>query len=308
MPVKGTTMTSYRPLMQGVNGNGCRQPSQRGHGRLGDSEKRRQRHRRGVAVGLALNVVHVDDCSFLGVAPTVIYLADRKEVVTVDGLGVWPKAASVEYFPQAPRRQDAGRRDVVPDAGRRRFVDHVSLQVWHDDIRTGGIRRHRAGRQRFPPCTAIWPGGSRPPSTSTMPTRQPPRSICPAVALPSRGRCSTRRTLPPPCLKSRTWRRPTPGKAGNPRSKQPGTYIYTGELAQKIVAFNQEMGGLLTEDDLARYHVQVTPPVAVNYKGYDVYSTGPWGPGADFPPGPQDSGGLRPWRPWATIPRSTSIR
>lgn len=52
----------------------------------------------GVAVGLALNVVHVDDCSFLGVAPTVIYLADRKEVVTVDGLGVWPKAASVEYF------------------------------------------------------------------------------------------------------------------------------------------------------------------------------------------------------------------
>ena len=51
-----------------------------------------------MAVGLALNVVHVDDCSFLGVAPTVIYLADRKEVTTIDGLGVWSKAASVEYF------------------------------------------------------------------------------------------------------------------------------------------------------------------------------------------------------------------
>jgi gamma-glutamyltranspeptidase/glutathione hydrolase len=52
----------------------------------------------GVAVGLALNVVHVDDCSFLGVAPTVMYLADRKEVVEIDGLGVWPQAASVDYF------------------------------------------------------------------------------------------------------------------------------------------------------------------------------------------------------------------
>ena len=33
----------------------------------------------GVAVGLALNVVHVDDCSFLGVAPTVIYLAAARK-------------------------------------------------------------------------------------------------------------------------------------------------------------------------------------------------------------------------------------
>lgn len=53
-------------------------------------------------------------------------------------------------------------------------------------------------------------------------------------------------------------------------------------MAHKIVAFNQEMGGLLTED-LAAYHVQVAPPVTVNYKGYDVYSTGPCGQGPTFP-------------------------
>ena len=28
---------------------------------------------------------------------------------------------------------------------------------------------------------------------------------------------------------------------------------------------------------------QVAPPVTVNYKGYDVYSTGPWGQGPTFP-------------------------
>jgi gamma-glutamyltranspeptidase/glutathione hydrolase len=54
----------------------------------------------GVAVGMALNVVHAHECNFLGVAPTVLYHADRKEVVTIDGLGWWPKAASVEYFQQ----------------------------------------------------------------------------------------------------------------------------------------------------------------------------------------------------------------
>ena len=54
----------------------------------------------GVAVGLALNVVHVHECGFLGVAPTIIYLADRGEVITIDGVGVWPKAASLDYFLQ----------------------------------------------------------------------------------------------------------------------------------------------------------------------------------------------------------------
>ncbi len=54
----------------------------------------------GVAVGIALNVVHAHECNFLGVAPTVLYRADRKEAVTIDGLGWWPKAASVDYFQQ----------------------------------------------------------------------------------------------------------------------------------------------------------------------------------------------------------------
>jgi len=35
---------------------------------------------------------------FLGVAPTIIYLAGRREAVTIDGLGVFPKALSVEYL------------------------------------------------------------------------------------------------------------------------------------------------------------------------------------------------------------------
>ncbi|MAQ54340.1 MAG: gamma-glutamyltransferase, partial [Chloroflexi bacterium] len=91
-------MTSFRPLMQGVNGMVVASHPAAAMAGLDVLRKGGNAIDAGVAVGLALNVVHVDDCSFLGVAPTVMYLADRKEVVEIDGLGVWPQAASVDYF------------------------------------------------------------------------------------------------------------------------------------------------------------------------------------------------------------------
>ena len=33
-----------------------------------------------------------------GVAPIIIYLAERDEVVTISGVGRWPKAATLEYM------------------------------------------------------------------------------------------------------------------------------------------------------------------------------------------------------------------
>ena len=98
MPVPGTTLTSYRPLMQGVNGMVVASHPSAAMAGLDALRRGGNAIDAGVAVGLALNVVHVDDCSFLGVAPTIMYLADRREVTTIDGLGVWPRAASVEYF------------------------------------------------------------------------------------------------------------------------------------------------------------------------------------------------------------------
>ena len=48
----------------------------------------------GVAAGICLGVVHSDIVSFAGVAPLMIYEAGRREVTTISGLGVWPRAAS----------------------------------------------------------------------------------------------------------------------------------------------------------------------------------------------------------------------
>ena len=52
----------------------------------------------GVAAGITLNIVEPHMCCFGGVAPTIVYLAATGEIVTVDGLGTWPRAASCELF------------------------------------------------------------------------------------------------------------------------------------------------------------------------------------------------------------------
>ena len=52
----------------------------------------------GVAAGIALGVLQTDRVNFAGVAPIMIYLANEGKVINIDGLGTWPKAASIDYF------------------------------------------------------------------------------------------------------------------------------------------------------------------------------------------------------------------
>ena len=52
----------------------------------------------GVATGIAINVVIPENTNFAGVAPIIIYLAESDSVVTISGLGRWPRAASIDYF------------------------------------------------------------------------------------------------------------------------------------------------------------------------------------------------------------------
>src|SRR5262249_14815959 len=52
----------------------------------------------GVAAGIALGVVHSDIVNFAGVAPLMVYEAKRRQVTAISGLGVWPRAATLEYF------------------------------------------------------------------------------------------------------------------------------------------------------------------------------------------------------------------
>ena len=282
MPVSGTTLSSYRPLMQGVNGMVAASHPSAAMAGLEVLKRGGNAIDAGVAVGLALNVVHVDDCSFLGVAPTVIHLADRKEVVSIDGLGVWPRTASIEYF----RKNHGGRipsgvlSSLTPGAadawitalsrfGTMTFGEVASAAI---DLAGKGFPMYRYLAGRFKTAFDQY---SAYPSTAEI--------YLPGGRAPKQGEMFYQKDLAATLSRIADIEASNAAKGREAALKVARDYIYTGELGRKIVSYNQEMGGLLTEEDLAGYHVQVTAPVTVNYKGYDVYSTGPWGQGPTFP-------------------------
>ena len=52
----------------------------------------------GVAAGITEEIVQSDQVTFAGVAPIMIYLAERGEVITISGVDTWPPAESCEFF------------------------------------------------------------------------------------------------------------------------------------------------------------------------------------------------------------------
>ncbi len=282
MPVPGTTLTSFRPLMQGVNGMVAASHPAAAMAGLDVLRNGGNAIDAGVAVGLALNVVHVDDCSFLGVAPTVIYLAGRKEVVEIDGLGVWPQAASVDYFNKnhGGKMPNGVLRSLTPAAADAwitalsRFGTMTFGQVAASAIDLAGngfpMFRYLAGR-----FVTAFDAYNAHPSTAEifLPNGRPPKQ----------GEMFYQKDLAATLSNLADIEQSKSSQGREAALKAARDHVYTGELGRKIAAYNQEMGGLLTEDDLARYHVSVGRPVSVNYRGYDVYSTGPWGQGATFP-------------------------
>ncbi|HEY0264740.1 MAG TPA: gamma-glutamyltransferase [Granulicella sp.] len=57
-------------------------------------------------------------------------------------------------------------------------------------------------------------------------------------------------------------------------SKNSSTF-YKGAIAQKIAAFEQAHGGIITADDLAHYVVKDREPIHSRYHGYDIYTAPP---------------------------------
>jgi gamma-glutamyltranspeptidase/glutathione hydrolase len=59
--------------------------------------------------------------------------------------------------------------------------------------------------------------------------------------------------------------------------------FYQGEIARAIAELHKEHHGPMTYDDLAGYHGKWEEPVSGTYKGYTIYSNGPWCQGPTVP-------------------------
>jgi len=62
-------------------------------------------------------------------------------------------------------------------------------------------------------------------------------------------------------------------------AKQGPRAYYEGEIAEKIAAFSQACGGVMTLDDLRGYRPDWVTPISKRYRGYDVHEIPPNGQG-----------------------------
>ena len=229
----------------------------------------------GVAGGIALGVVHSQYVNFAGVAPVVVYVASEKRVETISGLGGWPRAITPDYF----QRRHAGRiptgilRTVVPAApdawitaleryGTMRFADVAAAA-----IRFAGqgfvmyphmadiIAEHAQEYARWPDNAAIYLPAGRPPRTGERFVQAELAASLQYMA-DEEGAASGRGR-----------------EAGLEAARRA---FYRGDIAEAILRYHRENGGLLAAADLAHFRVAVEAPVRLGFEGIEVYACGPW--------------------------------
>ncbi|HUG36709.1 MAG TPA: gamma-glutamyltransferase family protein [Candidatus Limnocylindrales bacterium] len=229
----------------------------------------------GVAAGICLCVLHIDMVNLAGVAPIIIYLAEENRVLTISGLGRWPRAASVAYFKERhggkiPKGVDRCITPGSPDAWITALEEYGTMslaEVMEEAIRLAGegFPMHpfmadnlREGVDQF----RQWPSSAA--------------ILMPNGRLPEAGEIFVQRDL------ARTMRRMVEAEAGaRSRGREAGLraardLFYRGDIAQEIGAFYRAEGGLLTYDDLAAFRVQVEAPVRARFHEYEMFTCGPW--------------------------------
>lgn len=229
----------------------------------------------GVAAGIALGVVQSDIVQVPGVAPIMIRLAETGEVLTISGLGWWPKAASLELFVE----QHGGTiptgliRTVVPaapDAWITALQRYGTMSF--GEVSAAAIRFAREGFAMHPWMTQYiescvdayreWPTNA----AIYLPDGKPPQ--------PGELFVQTDLARSLQFMADQEAAASSDGRdAGLDAARDA---FYRGDLASEIVRFHAENGGLLTAEDMAEFRVGVEPPVKVAFQGTDVYTCGPW--------------------------------
>lgn len=229
----------------------------------------------GVAAGIALGVVQPEYVNVAGVAPIIIYTAADNRVITIPGLGPWPKAIERDHF----KKRHGGKipqgilRTVVPAApdawitALERFGTMSFGEVAQSAIgfaRDGFpvyplmseiITEHEAEYRQWPSNIALY-----------LPQGRPPR---PGEIFVQKALAATLQHM----ADQETAARHRGREAGLAAAREA---FYRGDIARAIVKFQKENGGLLSAEDLASYHSGIDEPVATPFGDIKLYACGPW--------------------------------
>lgn len=237
----------------------------------------------GVAAGLALGVTQSDLVNVAGVAPIMIRLARTGEVVTIDGLGVWPAKASADYF----RNNHGGAipeglmRAVVPGApsGWITALERYGTMSF-GEVAAAAIRIARDGfpadprfvetivtalpkYERFPGNAAVFLPGGKPPRVGDIFKQTDLARSMQYMADEEKAAAA---------------------KGGRLAGLQAAhDAFYKGDIAKAITDYHALKGGWLTMADMAAFRARLEAPVRVRYKDMDVWTCGPWCQGPALP-------------------------
>ena len=229
----------------------------------------------GVAAGIALGVVHSDQVQFSGVAPMLIYLAEKDEVISIAGLGHWPKSANLSLF----ENQYNGTiplgllRTVVPAApdawitvlknyGTMSFGEVASSAIKYaregitvHPTMSKFLSRYQENYRMWPSNSNIWQKNGRPLEVGDLLIQT---DLAASIQFMADQEAAAMKD----------------GREKGLKAARDAFYI--GDIAREIVKYHKENDGLMTADDMASYRTPIEKPLSINFRGTEVYSCRPW--------------------------------
>lgn len=229
----------------------------------------------GVATGLALGVTCCDLVNVAGVAPTMIRLAATGEVITIDGLGVWPAKASSAYFREkhGGRIPDGLMRAVVPGApsGWITALERYGTMSF-GEVAAAAIRLASEGFPADPRfCDTIaanqdkykrWPGNT----AVFLPNGRPPMP----------GEIFRQTDLARSIQYMVDEEKASAGKGRAAGLAAAHRAFYEGDIAATICRYHADNGGWLTREDMAAFRARIEAPVRFRQGRLEVYTCGAW--------------------------------
>jgi gamma-glutamyltranspeptidase / glutathione hydrolase len=237
----------------------------------------------GVAAGIAIGVLQTDKVNFGGVAPQIIYTAKDRKVHCIDGLGVWPKAITPDYF---LKKHDGKippgvERCVVPAApdawltalrnfGTMSFRDVASAAMrfasegfpMHPHM-SDFIKKNRAKYEAWPSSRKVFLPKGRPPETGDVFVQ-----------------ADLGRTLKFMADEERKAARRKGRKGGIKAARDA---FYKGDIAREVTRFVEREGGPMRFEDFASFKVNFEPTVRTRFRDMELHACGPWSQGPVMP-------------------------
>jgi gamma-glutamyltranspeptidase/glutathione hydrolase len=229
----------------------------------------------GTAASMALSVLQPDMVSFACVAPTLIYLKELDRVVSLAGLGYWPKATDVSRIIAAGNGKhvpDGLLRTVIP-AAPATYIEALRRYgtISFEEAATPAMELAKHGFATYPLLSSNieyleasfrrWPDNAR----IFLPNGRAPRV----------GELLVQEDLARTIARLIQAERDCRGDR-DMKLRAVHDYFYRGPIAREIAGYHARNGGFMTFEDLAGFEVPVENSLTADYRGYTVHSCDVW--------------------------------